>query len=70
MGSAGGFLPMARHHCAEKIQFESQVRMSGGDHLVIDKFFRGADVAVKTGVTANRNIPQIDHAELAFCSDD
>ena len=57
---------MARHHCAEKIQLESQVRMSGGDHLVIDKFFRGADVAVKTGVAANCNIPQIDHAELGL----
>ena len=57
---------MARHHCAEKVQFESQVRMSGGDHLMIDKFFRGADVTVQAGVAANSNIAQIDHAELGL----
>ncbi len=38
--------------------------MSGGDHLVIDKFFRGAHVTVQAGVAADSNIAQIDHAKF------
>ena len=38
--------------------------MSGSDHLVIDKFFRGAHVTAQAGVAADRHIAQIDHAEF------
>ena len=38
--------------------------MSGGDHLVIDEFFRGAHVTVQAGVAADGHIAQIDHAEF------
>jgi hypothetical protein len=40
---------VARHDSAEEIQLEGQVRMSGGDHLMIDEFFRGAQVTTQAG---------------------
>ena len=40
--------------------------MSGGDHLMIHEFFRGADMTVQAGVAADSNIAQVDHAELGF----
>ena len=40
--------------------------MSGGNHLVIDEFFRGAHVTAEAGVAAHRHIAQIDHAQFRF----
>ena len=59
-----GFLPVARHHRAEQIQLEGQIRMSGGDHLVIDEFFRSAHVTAQAGVAADSYIVQIDHPKF------
>ena len=38
--------------------------MSRGDHLVIDKLFGSAHVTAQTGVTSDRYVAEIDHAEL------
>ena len=61
-GNVRWFFPVPRHHGAEKIEFEGQVRMAGRDHLVIDGLFLSSDMAVQAGMAAYRQVAQIAHA--------
>src|SRR5438477_10405338 len=57
---------MFRHHRAEQIQLERQIRMSRRNHLVIDGLLFRSEVATQTSVAADGDVSQIAHPKLIF----
>lgn len=61
-GLARGF-PVSRHYGRKGIQFEDEIRVAGGNHFVVDKFFFGAEMAAEAFVGAMDNVARVVHAE-------
>ena len=54
--------PMARHCSRERCQLEVQIRMSGGDHLMVDRLVRGAQMTGEAIFGAAHGIAQVAHS--------
>ena len=59
-----GLVPVAGHRCGEGIEFEVEVGVSCGDHLVIDEFVLAAEMAGEAFIGAQSNVSQVGHAGL------
>src|SRR5690348_7707057 len=46
----------------EGVELEDEIGVAGGDHLVVDQLFAGAEVACQAGAGAHGQIPVVDHA--------
>lgn len=55
---------MARHHGGERVEFEIEIRVTGGDHFVVNEFVFGAEMAFKAFSRPVNDVSRLVHAKL------
>src|SRR5579883_1647917 len=54
---------MARHDRGEGIQLEIEIRVTGGDHFVIDEFALRAEMAFEALFSARDHVARVHHSK-------
>src|SRR5262249_56249257 len=57
-------LPMTRHHGGKGIEFEVEIRMTGGDHFVVNEFVFRTEMAFEAFFGAMNHVARVRHSQL------